>query len=123
MLITIKNLRLRTIVGVFEWEKTKLQDIVVNVEMEVDCPEPARCAGIADTVDYKTMSKSFIKFIEGGKFALIEEIAGGVAELALAENKVGKVAVRVDKPGALRFADSVSVTYSAEQKKRGTGGS
>ncbi len=115
MLIKIENLRLRTVVGIFEWEKKSLQDIVLNVEMEVDCPDPARHDDIANTVDYKELNKRFVKFVEGGKFGLIETIAGGIAEIALAEEKVGKVAVKVDKPGALRFADSVSVTYKAQK--------
>lgn len=117
--VKIENLRLRTVVGVFEWEKKTPQDVVVNVELEIDCPEPARCDSIDDTVDYKKLNKEFISFVEGGKFALIEKIAGGIAEIALAEEKVHRVEVKVDKPGALRFADSVSVTYTAEQSGYG----
>ncbi len=115
-MIKIENLRLRAVVGIFEWEKNILQDLIVNLEMEVDRSDPARHDDISGTVDYKKISKQIIRFVEGGKFGIIETIAVGIAEMALADEKVGKVSVKVDKPGALRFADSVSVTYTAEQK-------
>ncbi len=117
MLINIENLRLRTIIGIFEWEKKNLQDIVINVEMEVDCREPVLRDDISSTVDYKNLTKQIIGLIEGGKFGLLETVAGRVAEIALSDEKVRKVAVRVEKPGALRFADSVSVTYTDERRQ------
>ena len=119
-LIKIENLRLTTVVGIFEWEKKILQKVIINTELEIDCPAPSAIGDdISGTVDYKKLNKKIISFVEGGKFALVETIAGGIANLALAEDKVLKVSVKVDKPGALRFADSVSVTHTASREKTG----
>ncbi len=112
--IKIENLRLRTIIGVFEWEKKKPQELVINVEVEIDCPDPEAIGDdISGTLDYKGLNKKIINFIEGGKFSLLETVAGEIAKMALAEKKALKATVRVNKPAALRFADSVSVTYTA----------
>ncbi|QMU56084.1 MAG: FolB domain-containing protein [Candidatus Mycalebacterium zealandia] len=117
-LIKIENLRVRTVVGIFEWEKKILQEVIINTEMEIDCPDLLAIGDdISGTVDYKKLNKKIINFVEGGKFSLVETIAGGIAKLALAEDKVLKVSVKVDKPGALRFADSVSLTHTASREK------
>ncbi|WP_462137938.1 dihydroneopterin aldolase [Candidatus Mycalebacterium sp.] len=118
--IKIENLRVRTVVGIFEWEKKILQEVIINTEMEIDCPDLLAIGdNISGTVDYKKLNKKIVKFVEGGKFSLVETIVGGIAKLALAEDKVLKVSVKVDKPGALRFADSVSVTHTASREKTG----
>lgn len=119
-IIKIENLRLRTVVGLFEWEKKILQEVIINTEMEIDCPDPSAIGDdISGTVDYKKLNKKIIGFVENGKFALVETIAGGIAKLVLAEDGVLKVSVKVDKPGALRFADSVSVMHTASRGKTG----
>lgn len=118
MIIRIENLRIRTIIGIFEWEKKNLQELVVNVETEIDCPDPAALGDdISGTLDYKKMNKKIINFIEGGNFNLIETVAAGVAGIVFEDDKAVRVTVRVDKPGALRFADSVSVTYKTDKTK------
>lgn len=118
--ISIENLRLRTVVGVFEWEKKILQEVVVNIEVAIDCPDPLAVGDdISGTLDYKALNKKIIKFVEEGRFNLVETIAGGIARIALEDGKALEATVRVDKPGALRFADSVSVTHTA---RRGEGG-
>ncbi len=112
MIIKIENLRLRTVVGVFEWEKKIKQDVVINIEIEFDGREAMEKDDISFTVDYKSITKRIILEIEGGEFNLIERIAGDVMKIILDDGRVRKATVKVDKPGALRFADSVSVTHS-----------
>ena len=119
--ISIENLRLRTVVGIFEWEKKILQEVVVNVEARIDCPDPLAIGDdISGTLDYKALNKKIIRFVEDGRFNLLETIAGGIARIVLEDDKALEATVRVDKPGALRFADSVSVTHTAQ--RRGEGG-
>jgi FolB domain-containing protein len=112
VIIKIENLRLRTIVGVFEWEKKVKQDIVINVEIEFDGREAIEKDDISFTVDYKSMTKRIISEVEDGEFNLIERIAGDVVKIILEDGRVSRATAKVDKPGALRFADSVSVTHS-----------
>ena len=119
--ISIENLRLRTVVGIFEWEKKILQEVVVNVEARIDCPDPLAIEDdISGTLDYKALNKKIIRFVEDGRFNLLETIAGGIARIVLEDDNALEATVRVDKPGALRFADSVSVTHTAQ--RRGEGG-
>jgi len=110
MIIKIENLKLRTIVGIYEWEKKTKQDIVINVEIEFDGAKAIETDNIEDTVDYKTITKKIIAMVEGSQFNLIERIAGEAIKIVMENKMVDKAAVRVDKPGALRFTDSVSAT-------------
>lgn len=112
MIIRIENLRLRTVVGIFEWEKKIKQDIVINIDIEFDGREAVEKDDISFTVDYKSITKKIISEIEGREFNLIERIAGDVVKIIFEDGRVGRATVRVDKPGALRFADSVSVIHS-----------
>ncbi len=112
MIINIDNLRLRTIVGIFEWEQKIEQDVVLNIEIEIDGSKAIENDDIEHTVDYKTLTKAIIEKVENTKFNLIEKIAGDVTNIIMQNGKVLKSKVRVDKPGALRFADSVSVTHT-----------
>lgn len=115
MIIKIENLRLRTIVGIYEWEKKDRQDLVINVELEFDGSRASDSDNIEDTVDYKKITKKIIKFVEGNSFNLLEKIAGGIADISLENMNVYKSVVKISKPGALRFADSVSVTEIKER--------
>ena len=116
MIIRIENLRLRTIIGVFDWEKEKKQDVIINVEMEFDGSKAAETDNLEDTVDYKLLNKNIIEFVEQGNFNLIERMVNGIGEIILRDKRISKATVRADKPKALRFADSVSVTHIIEQK-------
>lgn len=110
MIINIENLRLRTTVGIYEWEQKVKQDIVINIEIEFDGEEAVKTDNIEHTVDYKTITKKIIAMVEDTKYNLIERISGDVVKLIMEDDKVKRASVRVDKPGALRFTDSVSVT-------------
>lgn len=112
MIIKIDNLKLRTIVGIYDWEKEKKQDVVLNIEIEFDGTKAIESDSIDDTVDYKSITKDIIDLVEGTEFNLIERIAGEAIKIVMQNEKVQKASVRVDKPGALRFTDSVSVTQT-----------
>jgi D-erythro-7,8-dihydroneopterin triphosphate epimerase len=115
MIIKIENLKLRTIVGIYEWEKKTKQDIVINIEIEFDGTKAIESDDIEDTVDYKSITKKIITMVEESEFNLIERIAGEAIKIIMENEKVEKASVRVDKPGALRFTDSVSVTQTQER--------
>ena len=109
MILRIENIRLRTIVGIYEWEKKSKQDVIINVELEFDGAAAIKSDNIKDSVNYKTINKQIITLVENTNFDLIEKIAGDVLEIVMKYTKVQKATVKVDKPGALRFTDSVSV--------------
>ena len=116
MIIRIKNLKLRTIIGANDWEREKEQDVIINVEMEYDGKQAARTDDIRDTVDYKVMKRRIIEEVERSRFCLLDALADHVLKIVMAEKKVQRATVEIDKPHALRFADSVSVVCSAQRK-------
>ncbi|MGI9534984.1 MAG: dihydroneopterin aldolase [Thermodesulfobacteriota bacterium] len=116
MKINIENLRLRTIIGVYDWEKEKKQDVIINIEMEFDGTDAAKSDSLNDTVDYKSINKNIINFVENGNFNLLETMVSGIGNIIMEDKRIKKVAVKADKPKALSFADSVSLTHIIEQK-------
>ncbi len=109
MRIHIGNLRLRTIVGIEEWEKKSLQDVILNMALEFEGEAAGRSDAIEDTVNYKTLTKQVIALVEGHSFGLLEKMVTDILDLLMAHPKVLGAWVEAEKPGALRFADSVSI--------------
>lgn len=114
MKIRIKNLRLRTIVGVNDWERDHSQDVIVNVELEFDGSKAVQSDNLEDTVNYKALKKRIIQEVESSKFFLVEKLAHHILEIVMDHPKVQHAQVEVDKPHALRYADSVSVICSSD---------
>ena len=106
-IIRIKNLRLRTVVGINAWERKVRQDVVINITLRSG---RARGDTLGDTVDYRAVTKRVIALVEGASYNLLETLAGEILNAVLADDGVRHAVVEVDKPHALRFADSVSVT-------------
>jgi FolB domain-containing protein len=107
--ILIKDLTLRCIIGVNESERREKQDVVINVILWSDFTKATETDNIDETVDYKKINKSIIGLVENSKFFLVETLAERIAQLCLQNERVRKVKVSVEKPGALRFARSVGV--------------
>ena len=114
--INISNLRVRTYIGFNPEEKSKQQDVIVNAEIRYRA-HPAFISDDADdALDYKIITKRMIQHIEHGRFHLLEKLAADLLAIATEAEQVSFAEVRVDKPHALRFADSVSVTLSASRE-------
>ena len=114
-MIRIKDLRLRTIIGINDWERDHEQDIVINAGIVFDGRAAADSDEIDDTVDYKSITKAMIAHVEGSSWNLLEKLATRLLEVALSDPKVESAWVEIDKPDALRFADSVSVRVDGER--------
>lgn len=113
--IFIRDLLLRCIIGIYPEERREKQDVVINVEMHCDLRKAGRTDNLNDTVDYKSIKKSILNEVETSQYNLIESLAENIAAIALDDEKVGKVVVTVDKPGALRFAKSSAVEIIRER--------
>jgi len=107
--IRIANLRLRTIIGTHDWERGVQQDVVVNITLDYDAAKAIASDDLRKTVDYKALTKQIIKEVEVSQFFLLEKLSGRILDIVKAHPAVREAVVRVDKPQALRFADSVSV--------------
>lgn len=113
--IRISNLRLRTIIGANEWERTRQQDVILNLAFRFDAAEAARSDAVEDTLDYKKIKHMVIDTVENSSFMLLERLCAEVLSAMMAMPRVTAATVKIDKPHALRFADSVSVEMSAER--------
>jgi FolB domain-containing protein len=114
--IRITNLKLRAIIGTNDWERKHRQKVVINVRIDFDAAKPCATDAIEDTVDYKVITKHIIKEVEASRFFLLERLAKTILDIAMKDPLVQEVTVRVDKPCALRFADSVSVELSRKRE-------
>tara|TARA_B100000579_G_scaffold34322_1_gene24007 strand:- start:1298 stop:1645 length:348 start_codon:yes stop_codon:yes gene_type:complete len=108
-IIYIRDLRVQTIIGIFGWEREVRQEVSIDLEITFDCKRAAKTDAIEDTVDYKKITKSVIKFVEESEFQLQETLAEGIAALVKNEFNVNSLKLRVSKPGALRHAEDVGV--------------
>jgi len=107
--IQIKDLSLRTIIGINEAERRNRQDVLINIVLHADTRPAGASDDIADAVNYRTITKRVIKLVEGSQFFLVEKMAAEIAAICLDDPRVEAATVRVEKPGALRFARSVGV--------------
>lgn len=115
--IFIRDLRLRTVIGVRSWEREKQQDIVVNLALTTDLSRPAASDDLDDAVDYSRLAKRVIAHVEQSSYRLLERLAGSIADVVLEHHPaVTSVTVTVDKPGALRFARSAAVELTKSRQ-------
>ena len=107
--IIIKNLLVRGIIGVNDWERKRPQDILINITLFTDTRRAAETDDITDCVNYSTISKKVQEHAESAEKLTVEALANELVKLCLEERNVQKVVMRVEKPGAVRFAESVGV--------------
>ncbi len=114
--IRVHNLRLRTLIGFNPEERVKKQDIVINAEISYTLADGVFEDRVDDALNYKTITKAVIELVENGQFLLLEKLVGDVLAICSADASVQRASVTIEKPHALRFADSVSLTleYNAE---------
>ena len=119
--IEIEDLLVRAIVGVNPDERENRQDVMITVRLEADLRPAARTDSIDDAVNYKSIKKSIIAFVEQSSYQLVETLAEEVAQLCLKDSRVDRVRVHLRKPGALRFAKTVGVCIERDQHDRRPG--
>ncbi|HZJ94644.1 MAG TPA: dihydroneopterin triphosphate 2'-epimerase [Thiopseudomonas sp.] len=113
--IHIKDLRLRTYIGINEDEIRNKQDIVINVTLFYCAEDAVRSNSIEHALNYRTITKEIIEHVETNRFALLERLTQEVLEQIMTHQRVQAAQVEIDKPHALRFSDSVSVTLHARR--------
>ncbi len=107
--IIIKDLLLRGIIGINDWEREKRQDILINITLSCDLRAPGESDKIEDAINYRTLTKKIIEHVEGSARYTVEALAADIAKLCLGAEGVQRAQVRIEKPGALRFVKSVGV--------------
>lgn len=107
--VFIEGLEIEALIGIYDWERRIRQPLSFDIEMSFDNTVPAASDAIADTLDYKAVSKRLIEFVSESGFGLVETLAERCAALILDEFGVAEVRLRLGKPGAVRGARAVGV--------------
>ena len=107
--IFLHDLRIETVIGIWEWERKIRQTVSIDLEMGADIRRAAATDSIDDTLNYKGVAKRVQQFVSESDFQLVETMAEKIAELVLDEFDVPWIDVRVNKPGAIRGARDVGV--------------
>ena len=115
--IHIKDLLLRTVIGINAEERRDRQDVIINITLTADLRAAGHSDNIADAVNYRSITKQIIQMVEGSQFYLVEKLAAEIAAICLADPRVESARVTVEKPGALRFARSVGVTVERNRRE------
>ena len=113
--IRVKDLRLRTFIGINEDEILNKQDVLINLTVLYPALEAVRDNDIEHALNYRTITKAVIQHVEGNRFALLERLTQEILDLVMQNTAVRYAEVEVDKPHALRFAESVSITLAGSR--------
>lgn len=115
-IVYIRGLEIRTIIGIYDWEREQQQIVSLDLEMGSDIAKAAATDTIENALDYKSVAKRLINFIENSEFYLVETMAEQVAEIVLKEFNVPWVKLRLGKPGAVTGSKDVGVIIERGSK-------
>ncbi len=116
MLIKIKNLRLQTFLGVYEWEKTHNREIIINAEISTDHDKALESDNLSDTIDYDEIIAKIRNLISEKKFKLIEKMAAEVMKEIMRDPRIKKCKLEIDKVGVVEGVESFSVLIEEVRK-------
>lgn len=107
--IFINNLRVDTVVGIYDWERRIRQTVILNVEMATDVRKAARRDDIEDALNYKAVCKRLMEFVQASQYQLVETLVEECACLIMKEFSAPWVKIELNKIGALRGARDVGI--------------
>ncbi len=122
-IIFLHEMKVDTVIGIWDWERKIRQTVVVDLEMAVDIRKAAASDHVDDTLNYKLVAKRLQQFIGDAEFQLVETLAENIAAIVNDEFGVPWVRVRVNKPGAIRGARDVGVSIERGERPDAAGGS
>jgi len=114
--IFLRKLQIETVIGIFDWERKAKQTVFFDIELGTDVQKAAASDHIEDALDYKSISKSIIIFVEKSEFQLVETLAEKVADLIMTEFNVPWLRLSLNKKGAIRHAEDVGITIERGTK-------
>jgi len=108
-IVFINDLRIETIIGIYDWERKVKQTISLDLEMGTDIRKSAATDAIEDTLNYKAVAKRLIAFVGDSEYQLVETLAEKITDIVLSEFDVPWLKLTVHKPGAVRGSRDVGV--------------
>jgi 7,8-dihydroneopterin aldolase/epimerase/oxygenase len=115
-IIFLRDLRIETLIGIYDWERRIKQTVSLDLEMGADIRKAAASDHIDDTLNYKAVAKRLIEFVGSSEFQLVETLAERIAELVLSEFNVPWLRLTVNKTGAVRGARDVGIIIERSLK-------
>ncbi|MHB1296787.1 MAG: dihydroneopterin aldolase [Anaerolineae bacterium] len=115
--ILIRDLRLRTVIGVHAYERLGPREVLANITLFADTRAAGTSDRLEDTVDYGAVSRRIVDMAEHADFMLVERLAEEIASLCLGDARVERVIVALEKPGAVRFSRSVGVQIERSRER------
>ena len=115
-IVFIRELRIDTVIGIYDWEREIRQTVVFDLEMGADVRKAGATDAIEDTLDYKAVSKRLIEFVRASEFQLVETLAERCAAIVLEEFDVPWVRMTLNKVGAVSAARDVGVIIERGQR-------
>lgn len=115
-IIFLGGLQIETIIGIYDWERETKQTVVLDIEMAFDINKAAETDDIQYALDYKTVSKRIISFVETSQFFLVEKLISEIANIIRTEFKVTWVKITLNKKGAIRGASDVGIIIERGEK-------
>jgi dihydroneopterin aldolase len=115
MLIKLKNLHLKTIIGVYKWEDDVERKILINIEIETDHVESMKSDDIKDAIDYDVITKNIKDLVKNNRFKLVEKMVDEILNLIMTDKKIKKCKLEIDKIGAVADLESFSITEIRER--------
>lgn len=107
--IQIEDLIVRTVIGIFDRERDRCQEVVINITLWTDITAAARSDDIEQAVDYRSLTKNIIEHVKSSRCMLLERLVEEISGLILENETIVATRVKVEKPGALRFSRSVGI--------------
>ena len=114
--VYIRDLRVDTVIGIFDWERRIRQTVSLDLEMATDIRRAAASDDIGDALDYKAVGKRLIAYIETSEFQLVETLTEKVAESVMEEFGMSWLRLRLSKPGALRGSRDVGIVIERGER-------
>ena len=108
-IIYLNDLRIDTVIGVYDWERRTKQTVIFDLEMATDIRKAANSDNLEDALNYKAVAKCLFSFVGDSQFELVETLAEKVAELIMQKFNVPWIRLRLNKKGAVRGARDVGV--------------
>lgn len=115
-IVYIRDLKIETVIGIFDWERRIRQTVSIDLEMATDIRKAAATDNIADALDYKAVAKRLIAFVGESQFLLVETLSEKVAEIVMTEFSVPWLRLRLSKPGAVRGSQDVGIIIERGKK-------
>ena len=113
--IFLHDLKIDTVIGIWDWERKIRQTVVIDLEMSADIARAAATDSVEDTLNYKSVAKRIQTFVGESSFQLVETLAEKIAQIVREEFGVQWVKVRVNKPGAIRGSRDVGILIERGQ--------